>query len=144
MKNRKSKSNLFTTILLILTFGIILPTTNCFSQNILVINERIGGGDSGTTEDNNGSDNVALFVIGAVLIGGFIAYSLLKNDTEKSDSSDSVDESSQIIRNNKFDSFNSKFQKAKDNIPVNLILGIKKEKTFISEKTYLVGVSVRF
>ncbi|MEJ2495608.1 MAG: hypothetical protein P8Y79_14920 [Ignavibacteriaceae bacterium] len=96
MKNRKSKSNLFTTILLILTFGIILPT------------------------------------------------SLLKNDTEKSDSSDSVDESSQIIRNNKFDSFNSKFQKAKDNIPVNLILGIKKEKAFISEKTYLVGVSVRF
>lgn len=127
-----------------ITFGILLPTANCFSQNVLVINERIGGGDSGTTEDNNGSDNAALFVIGALLIGGFIAYSLLKNDTEKSDSSDAVDKSSLINRDNNFDSFNSKIQKAKDDFPVNLILGVRKEKAFISERTYLIGVSVRF
>lgn len=109
-----------------------------------MINEGIGGSDNGTTEDNNSSDNVALFIVGAVLIGGFIAYSLLKNDKEKPDTSDAVDNSSLITREINFNSFNSKIQKAKEEIPVNLILGIRKEKAFISERTYLVGVSVRF
>lgn len=144
MKNRKSKFNLFTIFLLVITFGILLPTTTCFSQNTLMINEGIGGSDNGTTEDNNSSDNVALFIVGAVLIGGFIAYSLLKNDKEKPDTSDAVDNSSLITREINFNSFNSKIQKAKEEIPVNLILGIRKEKAFISERTYLVGVSVRF
>lgn len=144
MKSRKSKSDLLIIILLVITFGIILPTANSFSQNLLVINENIGGGSNGTTQQENNSDNTALFIAGAVLIGGFIAYSLLKNDKEKTDSSDAIDESSLIIRQSNFDSFCSKVQKAKDDIPVNLILGIRKEKAFISERIYLVGVSVKF
>jgi len=126
-------------------FGILLPTTECFSQNHFTINSD-GGGGSGTTTPpaDNSNDNTTLYVVGGLLIGGIIIYALLKHKKEKPDSSDAKDKSSLLIQNNKSESFNTGVQKANDEIPVNIILGIRKETAFITERTYLLGVSVRF
>jgi hypothetical protein len=76
--------------------------------------------------------------------GGLIAYALLKKHKEKTDSTETKDKSSLIIQHNNLETLNYKIQKAKDEIPVDILLGIRNEKAFISEKTYILGVSVRF
>jgi len=65
------------------------------------------------------------------------------NDEEKSDSS-SAHQFSGVDLASGFDDFKWEYEKAQDKISVNLILGVRNEKAFISEKTYLMGVSVRF
>ena len=144
MKNRNFKPNLLTVIILIILFGILSPTSNVFSQNLLVINEDIGGSNNGTTQQDNKSDNTVLYVAAALLAGGLITYAIIKKHNEKTDSTDTKDKSLLLIQQNNFETFNSKIQKVKDEIPVNIILGITKEKAFISERTYMLGVSVRF
>ena len=143
MKNKKSKPNLSIVIILIISLGILLPTANVFSQNLLSINEDIGG-NNGTTQQGNKSDNTTLIVVGVIVIGGIIAYSFLKKDKEKTDSTDNNDKSALLMRESNSGSFNSEIQKTKDKIPVDIILGMRKEKAFISERTYILGVSVRF
>ena len=123
--------------------GILLPTSICYSQHVLVVDDKIGGSGTTTPQGDNSSDNTTLYVVGALVIGGIVVYSLLKENKDKSDSSDIEDKSALII-NNKFESFSTKLQKAKNSIPVDLILGVRNEKSFISEKTYLFGVSFRF
>ena len=144
MKKKYSKPNLLTVIILAITFGILLPTSNVFSQNLLGINEGIGAGTGGTTQQDNKSDNTLLYVAAALIGGGLIAYALLKKHKEKTDSTETKDKSSLIIQHNNLETLNYKIQKAKDEIPVDILLGIRNEKAFISEKTYILGVSVRF
>lgn len=144
MKNKKSKSNFFTICLLVFIIGILIPVSEGFSQNLLSINENVGGGSSGTQQQDTKSDNATLYVVGGLLIGGIIAYALFKNKDEKKDTSDAKSKSAGLILNNNFESLSSKILKAKDEIPVNIILGIRNESAFISEETYLFGVSVRF
>jgi len=144
LKKVKSKPKFFTTALLIIIFGILLSTAEGFSQNHFIINNS--GGGSGTTSPpvDNSSDNTTLYVLGALVVGGIIVYALLKRNKDKSDSTDTKDKSSLLIKNNKFASFSTKLQRAKDDIPVDIILGVKNERAFISEKTYLLGVSIKF
>ena len=145
LKKIKFKSRFFITAFLIILFGILIPTAEGFSQNILIINSDVGGGSGSTTpQTESGSGNSGLYIVGGLLIGGIVIYALLKKNKDKSDTTDTKDKSSLLIQDNKFESFNTKLQKAKNDIPVDLILGVRNEKAFISEKTYLLGVSVRF
>ena len=144
MKKSKPRSKLFTATLLTIILGILLPTAEGFSQNFLRINSE-GGSSGGTTAPvDNGTDNTTLYVVGALIVSGIIVYAIMKKNKDKSDTTETKKQSSLLIQSNSLENFSTKLQKAKESIPVDLILGIRNETVFISEKTYLLGVSVRF
>jgi drug/metabolite transporter (DMT)-like permease len=129
--------------------GVILLTSTGYSQSFLRIDDDIGGSGGGSTNQTNDSDNTALYVIGGLALAGIIAYVIIsksskKDEEEKSDTSSALQQFSGADLASGFDDFEHQYKKAKDKIPVNLILGVRNEKVFISDKTYLMGVSVRF
>jgi len=142
----KNKLHFITVVFL----GVFLLTSTAYSQNLLRINDEIGGGGSGSSnQSDNSSDNTALYVIGGAAVVGIIAYTIIskknkKDDKEKSDTSSALQQFSGVELAFGFDDFEHEYKKAQEKIPINLILGIRNEKAFVSDKTYLMGVSVRF
>ena len=135
---------------IIVFLGVILLTSAGYSQNLLRINDDIGGGGNGSSnQGDSSSDNTALYVVGGLIVVGIIAYTLIskknkKNEEDKSDTSSALLQFSGADLASGFDDFEHEYKKVQDKIPVNLILGIRNEKAFVSNKIYLMGVSVRF
>jgi len=131
-------------VLISISFGILLSSSTSYSQSYLRIDEDIGGGSNGFADEEDNSGNTLIFV-GAAIVIGVIAYLLItrKSKEEKSD----YDASSSIYDSNlvfEFNDIDHKIEKVKDSIPIDLFIGIRNERSFISDKTYLMGVSIRF
>lgn len=140
------KCSLFLTII-ILGLSLALPQSLLHAQNNLRIYEDIGGGSgTGTTSDN--SDNTFIYVAGGLLIAGIVAYALFlkKNNKqeEESDSTQAFNTLTPTINKTYSNSLERETSSLKDSFPVDILLGIRRDDNFISDKTYLVGVSVRF
>ena len=137
----------FFILIIVLVSSIALPQSSLFAQNNLRIYEDIGGG-SGTGSTDDGSDNTFIYVAGGLLIAGVIAYALFfKKDDKQEEESDSTQALDMLNRTgNEFYSSNleKEITSAKESFPVDILLGIRREDAFISDKTYLMGVSVRF
>jgi hypothetical protein len=144
--NKIAKYSLFTLIVL-LVFSIALPQSLLLAQNNLQIYEDINGG-SGTGSTDGDSDNTFIYIAGGLLIAGVIAYALfLKKDEKHEEESDSTQALNILNRTgNEFYSSNleKEITSAKESFPVDILLGIRREDAFISDKTYMMGVSVRF
>jgi len=131
-------------VLISISFGILLSSSTSYSQSYLRIDEDIGGGSNGFADEEDNSGNTLIFV-GAAIVIGVIAYLLIthKSKEEKSD----YDASSSIYDSNlvfEFNDIDHKIEKVKDSIPIDLFIGIRNERSFISDKTYLMGVSIKF
>jgi hypothetical protein len=131
-------------VLISILFGILLPSSTTYSQSYLRIDEEIGGGSNGSPIEEDNSNNTLIFV-GAALVVGVIAYLIITNKSkeEKSDdaTSNSINDPDLAFE---FNDIDQKIEKAKDSIPIDLIIGIRNERGFSSDKTYLMGVSIRF
>ncbi len=131
-------------VIISISFGILLPYSTAYSQSYLRIDEDIGGGSNGSSAEEDNSGNVLIFV-GAAIVVGVIAYLIITHKSKEEKSDD--DASSSIYNSNlvfEFNDIDHKIEKVKDSIPVDLIIGIRNERSFISDKTYLMGVSIRF
>ena len=126
--------------------ALVSPLKNSYSQNVFRIEDKIGGGGSSGTVQTDNSDNTLLYVAAGALVAGVVVYAVLlnKKKKEKPDTTASANGLNNRLMANSFDDFNSEVTKAKDNIPINVFLGIKDEKTFKGNKTYLMGVSIKF
>jgi hypothetical protein len=134
-------------LIIVLVSSLALPQSSLFAQNNLRIFEDIGGG-GGTTSTSSDSDNSFVYIAGGLLIAGVIAYALFfrKGNNQKEDS-DSTQALNQLNpTGNEFYSSNleKEITAAKESFPVDILLGIRREDAFISDKTYIMGVSVRF
>jgi len=144
---KKTAKYSFFILIIVLVSSIALPQSSLFAQNNLRIYEDIGGG-SGTTSSSSDSDNSFIYIAGGLLIAGVIAYALFfrKGNNEKEDS-DSTQALNQLNpAGNEFYSSNleKEITAVKERFPVDILLGIRREDAFISDKTYIMGVSVRF
>ena len=147
MKHAKLKLKILLIAIISLSFGILLPSATAYSQNYLRIYEDIGG-SSGSSSQTDNSDNSTIYIVGGVVIAGIIAYYFLtrnkKKDIEEADTSSALNNFNTPNFASEFDDFEHEVAKAKDNFPVDFMIGIRDNKAFISDKTYLMGVSVRF
>jgi len=117
------------------------------AQNNLRIFDDIGGG-SGTTSGTSNSDNSFVYIAGGLIVAGVIAYALFfrkgNKQKEESDSTQALN----ILNRTGNEYYSSDLEKeitsAKESFPVDILLGISREDAFISDKTYMMGVSVRF
>ena len=148
MKHTNIKLKIILIAIISLTFGILLPSATLYSQNYLRIYEEPGGGGGGSSSQTENSDNSTIFIVGGVVMAGIIAYYLLtknkKKDKEEADTSSALNNFNTTDFASEFDDFEHEVAKAKDNFPVDFMIGIRNNKAFISDKTYLMGVSVRF
>jgi len=148
MKHAKLKLKIILIAIISLTFGILLPGATLYSQNNLRIYDDIGGGGSESSSQSDDSDNTAIYVIGGLVVVGVIAYMVItknnKKDKEEADTSSALNNFSSPDFASEFDDFEHEVAKAKDNFPVDFMIGVRNNKAFISDKTYLAGVSVRF
>ncbi len=148
MKNTNLKLKILIIAIISLSFGILLPGATLYSQYHLRIYEDIGGGGSGSGSQSDNSDNTAIYVVGGLIVVGVIAYMVItknkKKDKEEADTSSALNNFNTPDYASEFDDFEHEVAKAKDNFPVDLMIGIRDNKAFISDKTYLMGVSVRF
>ncbi len=146
MLKKIAKYSLFTLIFLLI-FSIALPQSSLLAQNNLRIYEVPGGG-SGTGSTNGDSDNTLIYVAGGILVAGVIAYALFfKKDKKAEEESDST-QALNILNRTGNEFYSSDLEKeitsAKESFPVDILMGIRREDAFISDKTYIMGVSVRF
>ena len=146
MLKKIARYSLFTLIILLVS-SIALPQSSLLAQNNLRIYEDIGG-ESGTGSTDDGSDNTFIYVAGGLLIAGVIVYALFfKKDDMQEEESDSTQALDMLNRTgNEFYSSNleKEITSAKEGLPIDILLGIRREDAFISDKTYTMGVSVRF
>ena len=149
MKHSNSKLNILTIVIISLSFGILLPTSTGLSQSSLRIYDDIGGGGNTTTPESESSSNTTLYIVAGAVVLGVVAYMVITKNKKK-DKEEESDTTSALIRFHnsdvaaQFNDFEHEVEKVKDQIPVNVFLGVRNEKAFVSDKTYLMGVSVRF
>ena len=144
---KKTAKYSFFILIIVLVSSIALPQSSLLAQTNLRIFEDIGGG-GGTTSSSSDSDNSFVYIAGGLVIAGVIAYALfLKKDKKSEEEADSTQALYQLNpTSNEFYSSNleKEITVAKENFPVDILLGIRREDAFISDKTYIMGVSVRF
>jgi hypothetical protein len=147
LKNTNLKLKILIIAIISLSFGILLPSATLYSQNYLRIYEEPGGGGGSSSQTEN-SDNSTIYIVGGLIMVGIIAYYFLtknkKKDKEEADTSSALNNFNLPDFASEFDDFEHEVAKAKDNFPVDFMIGIRNNKAFISDKTYLMGVSVRF
>ncbi|MCH7516026.1 MAG: hypothetical protein IIB08_02675 [Bacteroidetes bacterium] len=147
MKHTYLKLKILIIAIISLSFGLLLPSATLYSQNYLRIHTEIGG-SGGSVQQTDNSDNTAIYVVGGLIVAGVIAYMVItknkKKNKEEADTSSALNNFNTPNFASEFNDFEHELAKAKDNFPVDFVIGIRNNKAFISDKTYLMGVSIRF
>lgn len=132
-------------ILLALSIFLLL-SFSLNAQQLGIFEEPGGGGGSGTTQSSVDNDNTTLYLVGGAVLTGIVIYALLQRNKKKSEVEDSTKAVSDLInmQSNEPTGLAYEMQKAKDEIPVDLFFGSRKNFANSSERTYMMGVSFRF
>ena len=132
------------TIAVILTLSISFLQPGTFAQSNLRIYEEPGGGGSGTTQTDEGTDNTAIYVVGGLVIAGILAYALIFKEKKK-DTDTTASLNSNLIYSEVIDLDNTEenIRQVKDRIPVDLFLGIRNNEAILNDRIYQVGLRVK-
>lgn len=135
----------FKTVAVFLVLAITMLSSETWAQSNLRIFDVPGGGNNGTNQTDEGSNNSTIYIVGGLVIAGILAYALFfkekKADTDTTASLSSPSDYSNISR---FDSFEEEFQTAKEEIPVDIFLGVNNDKAILNNKIYQLGLRVKF
>jgi hypothetical protein len=126
-----------------LAFSIAVPKSHCLAQNHLKIFEDPSGG--GSTQQESGTDNTFIYLIGGLAIAGILAYALfLKKDDKEEPDTSSVSMAADVLNMETMpeEPF-SEVLKAKEKLPLDIFFGIRNDEAVLRGRTYLLGVSVK-
>jgi hypothetical protein len=147
MNKKVNKIRVYVIAIIVVAFGILLPTSTGYSQSYLRINDEIGGGGGGSVPQSDNSDNSAVYIVGGLIVVGVITYLVINKNKKKNEEADTTSSLNGLNSSDfavKFNDIEHKIEKAKEDLPVDLFIGVRNNKAFISDKTYLMGVSVKF
>ncbi len=132
-----------TTIVLVLSISIL--STETFAQNNLKIFDVPGGSGGSSSQTDEGSDNTAIYVIGGLVIAGLLAYALVfkKDKKSESDTTASLNSNQLYSGVNSHNSVGEDIQKVKDEMPLDIFLGIKNNEALLNERTYQLGLRIK-
>lgn len=131
-------------IAILLVLAVTMLSSETFAQGNLKIDDDIGGSGSSTqTDDSN--DNSTIYIVGGLVIAGILAYALFFKE-KKTDTDTTAALSSPLIYSNisKSNSAVEEFQKVKEQIPVDIFMGIKNDEAVLNNRMYQLGVRVKF
>ena len=147
MWNKFNKSLSSVIVILAFSIAVIFSSNTADAQSLWKLNAPPTGGGSttGTSVPQDNSSNTGLIVLGGAVIVGFILYKVVfQNNDEPGDSSDTssslIPAKSNVIR------LQAESVIPQNDPPVNVYLGVRGDNynSPIEEKTYIVGVSLKF
>lgn len=115
-----------------------------YSQSGLRLYEEPGGGGSGTTQTDGGTDNSTIYIVGGLVIAGILAYALFFKEKKK-DADTTASLNSELIYSEvvDLDNANENIRQLKDKMPVDLFLGIRNNEAVLNDRIYQVGLRVK-
>ena len=129
----------------ILVLTVTILSSETFAQSNLRIFDVPGGSGSGTTQTDDSNDNSTIYIVGGLVIAGILAYALFfKEKKAETDTTASLSSPSIYSNISEFDSTEEEFQKVKEQIPVDIFMGIKNDEAVLNNKMYQLGVRVKF
>ena len=147
MWNKFNKSLSSVIVILAFSIAVIFSSNTADAQSLWKLNAPPTGGGSttGTSVPQDNNSNTGLIVLGGAVIVGFILYKVVfQNNEEPSDSSDTT--SSLIPAKSNVIRLQAESVIPQNDPPVNVYLGVRGDNynSPIEEKTYIVGVSLKF
>ena len=129
----------------ILVLTVTIFSSETFAQSNLRIFDVPGGSGSGTTQTDDSNDNSTIYIVGGLVIAGILAYALFfKEKKAETDTTASLFSPSIYSNISEFDSAEEEFQKVKEQIPVDIFMGIKNDEAVLNNRMYQLGVRVKF
>jgi hypothetical protein len=114
-----------------------------YSQQLNKIFEEPGGGSTNTNTTVESNDNTMLYVVGGAVIVGIVAYALLRDKKENP-----TKDTTAAILNDEFLeqnlSYNQKVANMQSQIPINISIGVQRDKALKDEQRYFVGLNYNF
>lgn len=148
---KKVLRRFFTILITLIVAAQFILAPNIDAQSIESINEGIGGGSGSTSVDESGNSGTTLLVLAGVAVAALLLYKFVfykdKNPAIE-ENSDSTKTDSQSMLQKKVFQFGernySEINKLKDEIPVNLFVGLNQNSFVKNEKHFRIGLSYRF
>jgi len=128
----------------LLVLGIFLIFNDfSYSQQLNKVFEEPGGGSTNTNTTVESNDNTTLYVVGGIIVVGIVVYALLRDKKEKP-----TKDTTAVILNDKFLaqnlSYNEKVANMQSQIPINISIGVQRDKALKDERRYFVGLNYNF
>ena len=148
MWNKFNKGLSSVIVILAFSIAVIFSSNTADAQSLWKLNAPGPGGGSTTTttvplQDNN--SNTGIYILFGAVVVGYVLYKVaFQNNDEPADSSDST--SSLMPAKSKVIRLQAESVIPQNDPPVDVYLGIRRDNynSPIEEKTYIVGVSLKF
>jgi hypothetical protein len=147
MWNKFNKGLSSLIVILAFSIAVIFSSNTADAQSLWKLNAPGPGGGSTTTttvpQDNN--SNTGIYILFGAVVVGYVLYKVaFQNNEEPVDSSDTT--SSLIPAKSNVIRLQAESVSPQNDPPVNVYLGIRGDNynSPIEEKTYIVGVSLKF
>lgn len=141
MKNQFLKT-VISPLMLLLILTIALSGLG-YSQQLNKIYEDIGGGSGSTNSAVESDDDYTLYIVGGLVVTGIVVYALMRDKKENP-----TDDTTSAILNDDFLaknlSYNDRVANMQSQIPINISVGVQKDKAFRDERRYYVGLNYNF
>jgi hypothetical protein len=141
MKNQFLKTIISPMILvLFITFSL---SGRGYSQQLNKIYEDIGGGSGSTNSAVESDDDYTLYIVGGLVVAGIVVYALLRDKKEnpKNDTTSAILNDDFLEQNL---SYNERVANIQSQIPINISIGIQRDKALKDERIYYVGLNYNF
>ncbi|NWF50621.1 MAG: hypothetical protein HXY49_08770, partial [Ignavibacteriaceae bacterium] len=118
------------------------------AQSLYQVMEGPGGGNGSGTSVEEDNSNTILYVVLGLVVAGLIIYKFVYDKEKKKpvkDSDSTKTETSMVIRPNQFsqNTIQHEITAIKKSLPVDLFIGIQKDKFLRREERLIMGVSFR-
>jgi hypothetical protein len=122
---------------------VAMLSSETFAQSNLRIFDDIGGGGS-TTQTEESNDNSTIYIVGGLVIAGILAYALFfKEKKEEVDTTAALSSPSTYSVISNFESTDREIQKLKDQMPVDIFMGVRNNEAILNDRIYQVGLRLK-
>jgi hypothetical protein len=114
-----------------------------YSQQLNKIYEDIGGGSGSTNSAVESDDDYTLYIVGGLVVTGIVVYALLRDKKENPTN----DTTSAILNDDFIEqnlSYNERVTNMQSQIPINISIGIQRDKALKDERRYYLGLNYNF
>jgi len=127
-------------IVLFLTFSL---SGLGYGQQLNKIYEDIGGGSGSSNSAVESNDDYTLYIVGGLVVTGIVVYALMRDKKENP-----TKDTTSAILNDDFLAQNLSYIERVANmqsqIPINISIGIQRDKALKDERRYYVGLNYNF
>jgi hypothetical protein len=140
------KKEYFKTLSNFLTFVLLLALSISdfsYCQQLNKVFDVPGGSSNNSTTTVESNDNALLYIVGGAVVVGIVVYALMRDKKENQ----TKDTTAAILNRDFLEqnlSYNERVANVQSQIPINISIGVQREKALKDERRYFVGLNYNF